>query len=112
MALGDNNTYYDCAWTDEYSKFTTEKPVSEEITKEPEETNNIAEENPSKENTADMQEETPKNTEEIEDKAQENNEKENTTEDDNLPIQDRENALLWLLDKIIKFIVKLLKRGK
>ncbi len=107
MALGDNNTYYDCAWTDEYSKFTTEKPVPEEITKEPEETNNIAEEN-----TADMQEETPKNIEEIEDKSPENNEKENITEEDNLPIQDRENVLLWLLDKIIKFIVKLFKRGK
>ena len=29
-----------------------------------------------------------------------------------LPVQDRENPLLWLLDKIIKFIVKLFKGRK
>ena len=46
--------------------------------------------------------------------------KEDNTKDDNkdkdneieLPVQDRENPLLWLLDKIIKFIVKLFKGRK
>ena len=45
---------------------------------------------------------------------------EDNTKDDNkdkdneieLPVQDRENPLLWLLDKIIKFIVKLFKGRK
>ena len=30
----------------------------------------------------------------------------------NIPSQNRENPLLWLLDKIIKFIVKLFRRKK
>lgn len=43
MALGTENTYYDAAWTNNYSKFTTTKPpveeqkeVDKETTKEPE----------------------------------------------------------------------------
>ena len=43
MALGTENTYYDAAWTNNYSKFTTTKPPVEELkednketTKEPE----------------------------------------------------------------------------
>lgn len=125
MALGDNNTYYDCAWTDEYSKFTTEAPLQEEI-KEPEETPNnntkddtkedINEEKPNNEeetNIPKVSEETTKEEMPKENTAEEKETtKENTTEEDSLPVQDRENALLWLLDKIIKFIVKLFKRGK
>ena len=31
MALGTENTYYDAAWTNNYSKFTTTKPPVEEL---------------------------------------------------------------------------------
>ena len=78
MALGDTNSYYDAAWTDEYSKFTTEEPIVPDEPSVPEE--------PKEDNNDDINKE--------------------------LPVQDRENPLLWLLDKIIKFIVKLFKGRK
>ena len=43
MALGDTNSYYDAAWTDEYSKFTTEEPIVPDepsVPEEPKEDNN------------------------------------------------------------------------
>ena len=46
---------------------------------------------------------------------EEDNTKDDNKDKDNeieLPVQDRENPLLWLLDKIIKFIVKLFKGRK
>ena len=71
---------------------------------------------------------TPKKEKEIKEPKEDNNDdinKDNTKEEDNtkddnkdkdneieLPVQDRENPLLWLLDKIIKFIVKLFKGKK
>ena len=97
MALGDTNTYYDAAWTDEYSKFTTEAPLlpdnnpittpEEEINKSEDDDNKNIDNKPSEENK------------EIVNKQ-------------NIPSQNRENPLLWLLDKIIKFIVKLFRRKK
>ena len=91
------NTYYDAAWTDEYSKFTTEAPLlpdnnpittpEEEINKSEDDDNKNIDNKPSEENK------------EIVNKQ-------------NIPSQNRENPLLWLLDKIIKFIVKLFRRKK
>lgn len=108
MALGNSSNYYDAAWTDEYSKFTIEKSAIEipniddkgtiEENKETEVENNIIEGNNNITND-DENKET-----EIE------NKKETDTKENNLV--ERENPLLWLLDKIIKFIVKLFKRKK
>ena len=49
------------------------------------------------------------NTKEEDNTKDDNKDKDNEIE---LPVQDRENPLLWLLDKIIKFIVKLFKGRK
>lgn len=99
MALGDINSYYDAAWTNEYSRFTTEEPLTtKEDINENKETN------------------TNNNKDDNINDNKDNITKEDTTNkdtgEDSLPVQDRENPLLWLLDKIIKFIVKLFKRGK
>ena len=94
MALGTENTYYDAAWTNNYSKFTTTKPPVEELkeadketTKEPEKEDENRERNDNKDN-----------------KDTNNNDLDKELE--------RKNPLLWLLDKIIKFIVKLFKGRK
>ena len=78
MALGTEKTYYDAAWTNNYSKFTTKKPSVEETKEDNEEIIK----DPEKEDTTN------------------NNDKETK----------RENPMLWLLDKIIKFIIKIFKR--
>ena len=98
MALGDTNSYYDAAWTDEYSKFTTEEPIVPDEPSVPEE--------PKEDNNDDINKD---NTKEEDNTKDDNKDKDNEIE---LPVQDRENPLLWLLDKIIKFIVKLFKGKK
>ena len=98
MALGDTNSYYDAAWTDEYSKFTTEEPIVPDEPSVPEE--------PKEDNNDDINKD---NTKEEDNTKDDNKDKDNEIE---LPVQDRENPLLWLLDKIIKFIVKLFKGRK
>ena len=98
MALGDTNSYYDAAWTDEYSKFTTEEPIVPDESSVPEE--------PKEDNNDDINKD---NTKEEDNTKDDNKDKDNEIE---LPVQDRENPLLWLLDKIIKFIVKLFKGRK
>ena len=98
MALGDTNSYYDAAWTDEYSKFTTEEPIVPDEPSVPEE--------PKEDNNNDINKD---NTKEEDNTKDDNKDKDNEIE---LPVQDRENPLLWLLDKIIKFIVKLFKGRK
>lgn len=97
MALGDTNSYYDAAWTDEYSKFTTEEPIVPDKPLVPEEP--VLPEEPKEDNTKNGEDNT----------NDDNKDKDNEIE---LPVQDRENPLLWLLDKIIKFIVKLFKGRK
>ena len=98
MALGDTNSYYDAAWTDEYSKFTTEEPIVPDEPSVPEE--------PKEDNNDDINKD---NTKEEDNTKDDNKDKDNEIE---LPVQDRENPLLWFLDKIIKFIVKLFKGRK
>ena len=47
-----------------------------------------------------------------ENKEIEDNKNKDTIDEENIPCQNKENPLLWLLDKIIKFIVKLFRRKK
>ncbi|MGM9881982.1 MAG: N-acetylmuramoyl-L-alanine amidase family protein [Bacilli bacterium] len=108
MALGNSMNYYDAAWTDEYSKFTTEKPAIELLTKDNKETK---EENKDTEIENNILEESSNNKENEEIKETNVESKKETSIADN-NIVERENSLLWLLDKIIKFIVKLFKRKK
>ena len=105
MALGDTNTYYDAAWTDEYSKFTTEEPLVPDNTPitTPEEETNKSEDDDNK----NIDNKPSGESKEIED-----NKNKDTIDEENIPSQNRENPLLWLLDKIIKFIVKLFRRKK
>ena len=102
MALGTENTYYDAAWTNNYSKFTTTKPPVEEPKKE--------------ENTTPVED----NKEPIKEPEKEDNNKENNDNQDNKDTNDndldkeleRQNPLLWFIDKIIKLLVKIFKRRK
>ena len=100
MALGDYNKYYDAAWTNKFNKFTTTKPIKETINYD---------------NNLDIED---INTNNIENKETNNN---NETEDNNkeetisdiIKMEDgRENVLIWLLDKIIKFISRIFKKKK
>ena len=105
MALGENSSYYDAAWTDEYNKFTTQNPVVdiEEIEKEQ---SNNTENNQTNEDIAIND----NNKDSIVEKN--NDQEKNTGEiEENKEIV-RENPLLWLLDKIIQFIIKIFKRKK
>lgn len=97
MALGTENTYYDAAWTNNYSKFTTTKPPVEELkednketTKEPEKEDENRERNDNKDN-------------------KDNKDTNNNNLDKEL---ERQNPLLWFIDKIIKLLVKIFKRRK
>ncbi len=103
MALGDENNYYDTAWTDEYNKFTTEAPVVEEPP---------LPENPKEDNQDIPAPETPDNSNNDKDDSEtlpDKSPSEENLSDNNLPEDkpERENPLLWLLDKIIKFIIKI-----
>ena len=100
MALGDYNKYYDVAWTNKFNKFTTTNPIKETINYD---------------NNLDIED---INTNNIENKETNNN---NETEDNNkeetisdiIKMEDgRENVLIWLLDKIIKFISRIFKKKK
>ena len=94
MALGTENTYYDAAWTNNYSKFTTTKPPVEEqkednkeTTKEPKKEDNNKENNDNQDNK-------------------------DTNSNDLDKELERQNPLLWFIDKIIKLLVKIFKRRK
>ena len=94
MALGTENTYYDAAWTNNYSKFTTTKPPVEELKEDNKETTKEPEK---------------------EDKNRENNNNQDNkdTNNNNLDKElERQNPLLWFIDKIIKLLVKIFKRRK
>ena len=94
MALGTETTYYDAAWTNNYSKFTTIKPPEEVPVEDNKETPIIEEkENNNKENND----------------IQDNKDTENNDLDKEL---ERQNPLLWFIDKIIKLLVKIFKRRK
>ena len=98
MALGTENTYYDAAWTNNYSKFTTTKPPVEELKEDNKET--IKE--PEKED---------KNRERNDNK--DNKDNKDTNNNNNLDKElERQNPLLWFIDKIIKLLVKIFKRRK
>ena len=94
MALGDATSYYDAAWTNEFEKFTTTKPPVEELKEDNKETTKEPEK---------------------EDKNRENNNNQDNkdTNNNNLDKElERQNPLLWFIDKIIKLLVKIFKRRK
>ena len=94
MALGTENTYYDAAWTNNYSKFTTTKPPVEELKEDNKETTKEPEK---------------------EDKNRENNNNQDNKDKNNNDLDkelERQNPLLWFIDKIIKLLVKIFKRRK
>ena len=92
MALGNENSYYDSAWTNNFSKFTTIPLENEEKEDNQEINENIEKEDKIEENISNN------------DDKDINNNQDNETK--------RENPMLWLLDKIIKFIIKIFKRRK
>ena len=83
MTLGTENAYYDVAQNNNYSKFTTIKPP----VKEPKKEDNNKENNDNQDNK--------------------------DTNDNDLDKElERQNPLLWFIDKIIKLLVKIFKRRK
>ncbi|MDY5996588.1 MAG: hypothetical protein SPJ07_04505, partial [Bacilli bacterium] len=96
MALGDATSYYDAAWTNEFEKFTKKAPEEEKP--------RVQEEN--KETTKEP---------EKEDKNRENNNNKDNKDTNNNDLDkelERQNPLLWFIDKIIKLLVKIFKRRK
>ena len=94
MALGDATSYYDAAWTNEFEKFTTTKPPVEELKEDNKETTKEPEK---------------------EDKNRENNNNKDNKDTNNNDLDkelERQNPLLWFIDKIIKLLVKIFKRRK
>lgn len=87
MALGDNDNYYNMAWTNEFDKFT-ETPLQLE--------NNVVDQNTDTQKPNTIPEEDSK----IGD---------NAIPDSHIK---RENPLLWLFKKIAEFIIKLFKRNR
>ena len=100
MALGDEKTYYDAAWTNDYSKFTKEASQNEiTIIKEDELSNSNIE-------FEEVLTDNPK--EEVSDTANSRCAKLK----DNLKEIAKGNPLLWLLNKIVKFIIKMFRRKR
>ena len=94
MALGDATSYYDAAWTNEFEKFTTTKPPVEELKEDNKET-------------------TKKPEKEDKNRENNNNKDNKDTNNNNLDKElERQNPLLWFIDKIIKLLVKIFKRRK
>ena len=88
MALGDATSYYDAAWTNEFEKFTTTKPPVEELKEDNKETTKKPEK---------------------EDKNRENNNNQDNKDKNNNDLDkelERQNPLLWFIDKIIKLLYK------
>ena len=88
MALGNENSYYDIAWTNDYSKFTKDIPVDYQI-------------------KDDDIEEDDTDIEKIIDKQSVNN-----IYKEDIQEQSKNNYLLLLIDKITKFIKKIFTRAK
>lgn len=99
MALGNENNYYDAAWTDEYSRFTKDTPVNDNTVPGKQTINDTIEIESTLRDKPSEEINVSKNSkcEEI---------KDNSTE------FVKRNPLLWLLDKIIKFIIKIFMRKK
>ena len=103
MALGDETSYYDAAWTNEFEKFTKEAPKED---KPP-----IQEENKETSTKDDKTEENDNNK--VQGKNKDTTREENKETEELLDNQDkRVNALLWLVDKIILFIKQVFRKRK
>lgn len=97
MALGEENSYYDTAWTNEYHKFTREVPIIP---------NTITEDAPKEEISENKKDE---EMEEINNNTQNENNNIETNQIEKSEKQTKENPLLWLINKIIETLKKLFK---